>query len=135
MHPRMQPGWTRVTAAGCLAARPAEVGRSPGSGDPISGASAECCEFLAWTPCAEPARPAPPRAGRGKTAVPSRSPAAAAVALLCLRWHTFAGMDSAADIEVIDGGEEETVDSVAVAEANCDGGGRSADVHVGQKLA
>ena len=44
------------------------------------------------------ARPAPPRAGRGKTAVPSRSPAAAAVALLCLRWHTFAGMDSVADI-------------------------------------
>ena len=81
------------------------------------------------------ARPAPPRAGRGKTAVPSRSPAAAAVALLCLRWHTFAGMDSAADIEVIDGGEEESVDSVAEAEADCDGGGRSADVHVGQKLA
>ena len=80
------------------------------------------------------ARPASPRAGRGKTAVPSRSPAAA-VALLCLRWHTFAGMDSAADIEVIDGGEEESVDSVAEAEADCDGGGRSADVHVGQKLA
>ena len=80
------------------------------------------------------ARPAPPRAGRGKTAVPSRSPAAA-VALLCLRWHTFAGMDSAADIEVVDGGEEETVDSVAEAEAHCDGGGRAADVHVEKKLA
>ena len=65
--------------------------------------------------------------GTGQNCSPAESAAAAATFF----WHTFVGMDSADDTEVIDGdgGEREAVDSVAGADS--DVGGGAADVHVG----
>ena len=67
--------------------------------------------------------------GTGQNCSPAES--AAVAAAVTFFWHTFVGMDSADDTEVIDGdgGEKEAVDSVAGADS--DVGGGAADVHVG----